>query len=101
MASTTARGKYPEQLIAMVSTETKDFIRQEAAGSNRSISEVARDYLETGIEASKPPFDSVIGGGEGVQYETVPLEGPVGEGVAYEIVKTEVGDVTRKVRTFY
>lgn len=87
MASTTARGKYPEQLIAMVSTETKDFIREKATETNRSISEVARNYLETGIEASKPPIDSV--NAEGVTYETV------------SIVETEVGDVARKVRTFY
>lgn len=49
MASTTAKGKYPEQLIAMVSAETKDRIRREAAATDRSISEVARDYLEAGI----------------------------------------------------
>lgn len=49
MASTTAKGKYPEQLIAMVSAETKAFIRDKAAETDRSISEVARDYLEAGI----------------------------------------------------
>lgn len=55
MASTTAKGKYPEQLIAMVSAETKDRIRREAAETDRSISEVARDYLEAGIASLEDP----------------------------------------------
>lgn len=55
MASTTAKGKYPEQLIAMVSAETKAFIRDKAAETDRSISEVARDYLEAGIVSLEYP----------------------------------------------
>lgn len=52
MASTTM-GQYPEQLIAMVSSETKDFLKEQAAETKRSLSAVTRDYIDAGIAASK------------------------------------------------
>lgn len=54
MASTTM-GQYPEQLIAMVSSETKDFLKEQAAETKRSLSAVTRDYIDAGIAASQVP----------------------------------------------
>lgn len=51
MASATAApGKYPEQLVIMVDTETKNRIETDAEAHRLSKSEVARTYLAAGIE---------------------------------------------------
>lgn len=50
MASETAApGKYPEQLVIMVTKETKARIVADAKRHTLSKSEVARTYLEAGI----------------------------------------------------
>lgn len=51
MASPTAApGQYPEQLVIMVTKETKARIVDDATRHHLSKSEVARTYLEGGIE---------------------------------------------------
>lgn len=51
MASPTAApGKYPEQLVIMVTAETKARIEADATKHYLSKSEVARTYLDAGIE---------------------------------------------------
>jgi hypothetical protein len=81
MASTTAKGKYPEQLIAMVTPETKAFIRDEARDTGRSISEVARDYVEAGIDR-KTSMLTVQGDGTLID----------GDGIAVEVIQSEHGE---------
>lgn len=50
MASATAApGKYPEQLVIMVTSETKARIETEAKQHWLSKSEVARTYLDAGM----------------------------------------------------
>lgn len=51
MASPTAApGQYPEQLVIMVTSETKQRINDDAERHRLSKSEVARTFLEAGIE---------------------------------------------------
>lgn len=53
MASPTAApGQYPEQLVIMVTSETKARINADAARHHLSKSEVARTYLEAGIQVA-------------------------------------------------
>lgn len=53
MASPTAApGQYPEQLVIMVTSETKARIVADAKRHQLSKSEVARTYLDAGIEVA-------------------------------------------------
>jgi hypothetical protein len=74
MASTTAKGKYPEQLIAMVTPETKAFIRDEARDTGRSISEVARDYVEAGIDRKTSHIEGEVIDEDGIAIQSVETE---------------------------
>jgi hypothetical protein len=49
-------GKYPEQIIAMVTPEMKAEIRAEADERGVSISQVIREAREAIVESRKPPF---------------------------------------------
>lgn len=53
MASPTAApGQYPEQLVIMVTSETKARITADAKRHKLSKSEVARTYLDAGIQVA-------------------------------------------------
>lgn len=70
MASATAApGKYPEQLVIMVTTETKARIEADAKAHWLSKSEVARTYLEAGIERA----DELAGVNDDAQADAAEL----------------------------
>lgn len=55
MASSTRVGRFPRQLVIMVSAETGDLVDELAAKHGESKAEVARTFLEAGIKSATSP----------------------------------------------
>lgn len=56
----TGKGKYPRQIVIMVSDEVADRIEREAIDEERSKSDVARGYIDAGIEWDNSKSDYLI-----------------------------------------
>lgn len=59
MASKTAApGRYPRQIVIMVTTDAGDHLDAAALNNRVSMSEVARTYIDAGIEVGKAAADA-------------------------------------------
>jgi hypothetical protein len=79
----TGRGKYPAQIVMMVSQKMADRIEREAVEGEVSKSEVARGYMESGAALADVDLDAAVeafGDGWAAEDERQRLGAPVESG---------------------